>query len=72
VGRQAGDIAAREHDLTVARARIAANRHHQRRFAGAIGADQRDDLAVIDVDVDTLERLDVAVIGRHAAHRKER
>ena len=63
------DVAAVEDDLAVARARIAADRHHQGGFAGAIGADQRDDLAGIDLDVYAFERLDVTVIGGHSAHR---
>jgi hypothetical protein len=32
-----------------------------RRFAGAVGADQRDDLAFVDVEIDALQRLDLAV-----------
>ena len=50
VGRQLRDVAAGEHDRAFARARIAEDRHHQRRLAGAVGADQRDDLAVADVE----------------------
>ena len=50
-------FAAGENDLAVARPRIAAHGHHQGGFAGAVGADQRDDLAGIDVEVDALERL---------------
>ena len=46
--------------------------HHQRGFAGAVGADQRDDLAVVDVEVDALERHHAAVEGLHAAHGEER
>ena len=51
----------------VAGARIAEDRHHRGRLAGAVGADQRDDLARVDVDVDALERLDLAVEGLDAA-----
>ena len=41
-----GDVAAVE-AIAPARARgLAEDRHHQRRLAGAVGADQRDDLAV--------------------------
>ena len=54
VGRQARDVVPVEHDRALARARIAEDRHHQGRLAGAVGADQRDDLAVGDVDVDAL------------------
>ena len=55
----------------LARARVAEDGHHQRRFAGAVGADHGDDLAVIDVEIDALERDDVAVIGLDAAHREQ-
>ena len=62
-----------EDDAALARARIAEDRHHQRRLAGAVGADQGDDLALVDVEVDALERHDVAVEGLDAAHgRRER
>ena len=71
VRRQAGDVAAVEHDAALARARIAEDGHHQRRLAGAIGADQGDDLAGMDVEIDAFERDDVAVIGLHAAHREQ-
>jgi hypothetical protein len=55
-----------------ARARLAEDRHHQGRFSGAIGADQRDNLAAVDVDIDALQRLDLAVGGVQAADRKQR
>ena len=60
-----------EGDRAVARARVAADRHHQRRLAGAVGADQRDDLAVVHVEVDAAQRRDVAVVGLDAAHGQE-
>ena len=47
VGRQRGDLAAGETDAALAGARTAEHRHHQGRFAGAVGADQRNDLAFI-------------------------
>ena len=71
VRRHAGDIAAVEVDRAFARARVAADCHHQRRLAGAVGADQRDDLAVVDVEVDALERLYAPVKRGHAAHREK-
>ena len=55
-----------------ARARVAEDRHHQRRLAGAVGADQRDDLAGWHVDVDVVQRVDVAVAGGDALQRQER
>ena len=72
VGRHAGDVAAGEFNRALAGARIAADRHHQRGFAGAVGADQRDDLALVDLEIDALERHHAAVEGLHAAHRQER
>ena len=41
----------------------AGDRAQRRRLAGAVGADQRDDLALLDRQRDALERLDVAVVG---------
>ena len=52
VGRQLGDVAPGEQDAAGAGARLAEDRHHQRRLAGAVGADQGDDLALGDVEVD--------------------
>src|SRR6185312_15627713 len=63
VGRQLGDVLAVEPDRARARARIAAYRHQQGRLAGAVGADQGDDLALGDVEVDAVQRLDGAVEG---------
>src|SRR5262249_25103924 len=71
VGRQLRDLAAVEEDRAFARARIAADRHHQCRFAGAVAADQGDDLALADVEVDALERGDAAVVRAQAAHAEE-
>ena len=68
VRRHVGDVAAVEFDLAGAGAGLAEDRHHQRRFAGAVGADQRDDLAGIDLEIDALQRLDLAV-GRRAGER---
>jgi len=71
VGWHLGDVAAPEQDLAGAGARLAEDRHHQRRLAGAIGADQGDDLARIDLEVDALERLDLAVGSAEAADREQ-
>ncbi len=72
VGGQLRDVAAAERDRALAGARIAEDRHHQRRLAGAVGADQRHNLAFGDIDVDAAQRGDMAVIGRHAAHAQQR
>ena len=42
----------------------------QRRLAGAVGAEQRGDLAPFDAQVDAVEHLGVAVARDHAAHRE--
>ena len=58
--------------VPVARARIAADRHHQGGFAGAVGADQRDDLALLHRQVDAAQRLDRAVERGDAGQRQQR
>ena len=50
-------------DVAGARRRQARDRAQRRRLAGAVGADQRDALALLDGQRDALERLDVAVVG---------
>src|SRR6516162_467300 len=70
--RQMRDVAPSKDNLAVARARIAADRHHQRGFARAVGADQRNNLPIVNVDVDAVERFDVFVIGGYRAHREKR
>ena len=72
MGGHAGDVDAIEDNGAGARARRAADGHHQGGLAGAVGADQRDDLAFLDVDVDALEGLDLAVEGLHAADSEKR
>jgi hypothetical protein len=63
VRRQIGDIGAVEHHPSGPGPRLTENGHHQRRLAGAVGADQGDDLAAIDLDVDVAQRLDLAIEG---------
>src|SRR4029079_1694772 len=72
VRRQACDVAAFEQDMAFAGARRSENGHHQRRLPGAVGADQCNDLALIDFEIDSSERRDVAVIGFHPSHREHR
>src|SRR5438045_3004845 len=75
VGRQASDVLALEQDGALARLRAAADGHQQRRLAGAVGADQRDDLAGRNLDIDAMQRLDMAVEGldaRYLQHRPSR
>src|SRR5262249_9469824 len=71
VRRQARDVLAGEIDRALARAWIAANRHHQGGFASPVGADQRDDFSLVDIEVHAFERHDPAVEGFNAAHREE-
>jgi hypothetical protein len=71
MGRHVGDVAAVELDPAGTGARLAEDRHHQGRFAGAIGADQGDDLAVIDGKIDALQRLDLAVSGAQGPDREQ-
>src|ERR1700746_1576131 len=66
------DVAAGEGDAGLPGRRIAENRPHQRRLAGTVGADERYDLALVDVDVDAPEGGDMAVIGLYSAHAEER
>ena len=61
--RQCGNVAAGEINIAFTGARIAEHRHHQGRLAGAVGADQRDDLAFVDINVDTFEGDDAAVLS---------
>src|SRR5215475_14528864 len=70
--RQMRDVTAGKGDRAFAATRIAADCHHQGGLAGAVGADQRDDLALMDVDIDALERHDAAVEGLYAAHTQKR
>ncbi len=71
VRRHVGDVLPVEFDLAGAGAGLAEDRHHQRRLAGAVGADQGDDLARLDLEVDALQRLDLAVGRAQAADREQ-
>lgn len=72
VRRQMGDVFAAIDDLPGTGARVAAHRHHEGGFAGAVGADQRYDLALVDVHVDAPERLDLAVERLDPANGQKR
>src|SRR4029079_16839013 len=69
--RALGDVVAGELDRSGPAARRSANGHHQRRLAGAVGPNQGDDLALIDVDIDALEGLNLAIEGLDATHGKK-
>ncbi len=55
-----------------ARRRQAGDGAQRRRLAGAVGADQRDDLALVDRERDALERLDRAVGGADVLEFEQR
>ena len=61
---------------TVTRARAgvddAADDADQRRLAGAVGAEQREDLAAPDLEVDVLERLEARGVGLGRRRATER
>jgi hypothetical protein len=68
--RQAGDVLAVEQDAAGGAQRRAAHGHQQRGLAGAVGADQRHDLAGLDLEVDAAQRLDAPVAGEQALDRQ--
>ena len=61
VRRQVRDVAAVEEDGSVAASVHAGDRAQQRRLAGAVGPDEGDDLAALDVEVDAVQHLHAAV-----------
>ncbi len=63
-GLLADQLLALEADAAFGRHGRSAERHQQGRLAGAVGADQGDDLALADFHVDVMQRLDLAVKGR--------
>src|SRR4051794_24811160 len=71
VARQALDLRAVEHDPSGARRHDAGDRPQRRRLAGAVRADQRDDLTLVDLERDALERLDRAVEGVDVLHEED-
>jgi hypothetical protein len=72
VGGHLCDVRAIENDSAFARARAAEDGHHQRGLARAVRADQRDDFARVDIEIDALQRHDVAVEGLDPAQGQER
>ena len=57
-GAPAGDRLAADEDLAAGRLDHAGEDLDQRRLAGAVVADQPDDLAAVDVQADAAERVD--------------
>ena len=66
-GVAVSDVAALEQDASAGRRRIATDGHQQGALAGAIGSDQGDDLPLVDMQADIIERLDLAVEGGDVA-----
>src|SRR4051794_339708 len=71
VRRKMCDVVPVEHDRAFARTRIAEDRHHEGRLTGAIRTDQRDDLAVRNIEVNIPQRLNLSVKRGDAAHGEE-
>jgi len=71
MGRLKGDVAAVERDGSGARAGPAEHRHHECGLARAVGSDQRHDLARVDIEIDALERFDIAIGRDEATDGKE-
>ena len=63
----AGDRLAADEDLAAGRLDHAGEDLDQRRLAGAVVADQADDLAAVDMKIDAAERIDAAVGFRDVA-----
>ena len=72
VGRQVGDVAAVEDDGAVIGLDHPADGPQQRRLAGAVGAEQRHDLALADLDLHVGEHGDAVVADAELAHREQR
>src|SRR5580698_2280048 len=57
------DVVTVDGDFAGGRVDDAANDTDQRRLAGAVGAEQREDLAVTDIQVDVFEGLEAGGVG---------
>src|SRR5207248_7310473 len=62
--RAPADALAAYADAAASRGQQSRNRFEQRRFAGAIGPDDRDDLAALDREIDALQHF----VGGAVAH----
>ena len=71
-GSLAGDVVAVEHDGAAARSGQPRDRGEQRRLAGAVGAQQRDDLVAVHVAVHAEEHLRLAVGELEVADGEQR
>ena len=71
VGRRVGHVAAVEDDRAAARLDEAGDRLQQRRLPGAVGAEQGDDLALVDLEVDAEQHLHAVVVHVDAPHEQQ-
>ena len=72
VGRQVGDVASVEDDGAVIGLDHPADGPEQRRLAGAVGADEGDDLSLADLDGHVGQHGDPVVADAELAHGQER
>jgi hypothetical protein len=70
-GLHAADGLAVELDHLARRIALAGDGGHERRLARAIGADDGDGLALVDMQVDPVERLEIAVEGGKPVGRQK-
>jgi hypothetical protein len=68
----AADVLAVERDLALARLEQARDRAERGGLARAVRADEGDDLALLDVEVDAVQRGDGAVADFEVADREDR
>ncbi len=71
LGRAAVDAHAVEPDLARARRREARDRAQRRALARAVGADEGDDVALLDLHRDALERGDLVVVNVHVVEPEQ-
>ncbi len=72
VRRNALYLLAREDDLALPRRQEAVDGAERRGLARAVGADQGDDLALLDVQGDPAQGLDVPVVAVHVLYLEQR
>jgi hypothetical protein len=72
MARQVGDVATVDQHLPRAGRHHSDQRLHERRLAHAVAADDRDDLARRDREVDAVENLALAIGDVEIAHIKHR
>ena len=71
VRRHVGDVGAVEHQLAAGRLVDAAHQVEDRGLAGAVGADDGEDLALADVEGHAVDGLDAAEVDREVVDREE-